>query len=110
MLELEVQLEDRGVSFELSQAARIWLADKGFDDAYGARPLARTIQSHVKKPLSDAILFGDLKNGGLVKVDVDLKDSDKLDFALFPEGPKRKPGARRKSKAKRKTTKSAKTG
>ncbi|MBL4596323.1 MAG: ATP-dependent Clp protease ATP-binding subunit ClpA [Robiginitomaculum sp.] len=89
MLELEMQLEDRGVSFELSPAARDWLATKGFDESYGARPLSRTIQTHVKKPLSDAILFGELKNGGLVKVDVDKDDADKLTFALFPEKPKR---------------------
>ncbi|VAV91856.1 ATP-dependent Clp protease ATP-binding subunit ClpA [hydrothermal vent metagenome] len=105
MLELEVQLEDRGVSFELSPAARKWLADKGYDETYGARPLARAIATHVKKPLSDAILFGKLKKGGLVKVDIDKKDANKLAFALFPEGPKRKTSSRKKPKRKSKPLK-----
>ncbi len=85
VLELEVQLQDRGISFELSPAARVWLAEKGFDESYGARPLGRTIQNFIKKPLSDAILFGELKNGGLVKVDVADMDAEELEFDLFPD-------------------------
>ncbi len=103
MLELEVQLQERGISFELSDGARLWLSKRGYDAAYGARPLARAIQTHVKKPLSDAILFGDLKNGGLVKVDIDKKDSEKLSFKLLPETAKRKKTP--KKKPKRKTAK-----
>ncbi|PHR56750.1 MAG: ATP-dependent Clp protease ATP-binding subunit ClpA [Robiginitomaculum sp.] len=106
MLELELQLEDRGVSFELSPAARKWLAEKGYDENYGARPLSRTIQNHVKKPLSDAILFGDLKNGGLVKIDIDPKNADKLAFSLFPEGPKRKSGKKPSRQTKKKPVRS----
>ena len=103
MLQLEFQLEERNINFELTDAARDWLGKKGFDEAFGARPLARTIQEHVKKPLSDAILFGDLKNGGLVKVDVDPENAEKLKFELFPEEPKRKPpGKPRKKKTRAK--------
>ncbi len=105
MLQLEFQLEERNINFELSDAARDWLGTRGYDEAFGARPLARTIQKHIKKPLSDAILFGELKNGGLVKVDTDPKDADKLKFEIFPEEPKRKTSSkpRKKSRAKSKT-------
>ncbi len=98
MMQLEFQLEERNISFELSDAAREWLGKRGYDEAFGARPLARTIQEHVKKPLSEAILFGKLKNGGLVKVDIDPKDDKKLSFALFPEEPKRKAPSRASAK------------
>ena len=66
--QLEGQLADRNVTIELTDAARAWLAEKGYDKLYGARPLARVIQEHVKKPLADALLFGELTNGGHVKV------------------------------------------
>jgi len=102
VLELEVQLEDRGVSFELSPAARRWLAEKGFDESYGARPLSRTIQNFIKKPLSDAILFGELKNGGLVKVDIEISDPSKLKFSLFTDTSK--PKKSRKTKPKQPKT------
>ncbi len=103
MLQLEFQLGERNISFELTDAARDWLGSHGYDAAFGARPLARTIQEHVKKPLSDAILFGELKNGGLVKVDIDLDDREKLKFDIFPEEPKRKRPAQRKKKPRTKT-------
>ena len=61
---------DRHVSIELTPAAAQWLADKGYDDKMGARPLARVIQEHIKKPLSEELLFGKLSKGGLVKVGV----------------------------------------
>ncbi len=102
MMQLEVQLDERNITFKLSNAARKWLAKKGYDDAFGARPLARTIQEHVKKPLSDVILFGALKRGGLIKVDVDPKDKEKLKFDIFPEEPKRKPGRKKAAKPKAK--------
>ena len=70
VLQLEAQLMDRNVTFELSPEASAWLADKGYDDRMGARPLARVIQEHIKKPLAEELLFGKLAKGGLVKVGV----------------------------------------
>ncbi|MCU0790385.1 MAG: ATP-dependent Clp protease ATP-binding subunit ClpA [Nitratireductor sp.] len=71
IMQLEAQLSDRGVTFELSPEAIAWLAEKGFDERMGARPLGRVIQEHIKKPLADEVLFGKLKNGGTVKVTVE---------------------------------------
>ena len=70
VMQLEAQLADRNVTIELSQAARDWLATKGYDKQMGARPLSRVIQQEIKKPLADQLLFGDLITGGHVKVDV----------------------------------------
>tara|TARA_B100002003_G_scaffold196029_1_gene186073 strand:+ start:213 stop:2543 length:2331 start_codon:yes stop_codon:yes gene_type:complete len=70
VLQLEAQLMDRGVSIELTKPAAEWLADKGYDDRMGARPLGRVIQEHIKKPLAEELLFGKLVKGGLVKVAV----------------------------------------
>ncbi|MEM7488011.1 MAG: ATP-dependent Clp protease ATP-binding subunit ClpA [Pseudomonadota bacterium] len=70
VLQLEAQLLDRGVTIELTKAAAEWIADKGYDDKMGARPLARVIQEHVKKPLAEELLFGKLAKGGVVKVGV----------------------------------------
>ena len=70
IFELEAQLDERNVSFALTDAARKWLAEKGFDRLYGARPLARVIQQHIKQPLADELLFGRLAKGGLVSIDV----------------------------------------
>ncbi len=81
VMQLEAQLADRHVTIELSDAAKRWLADKGFDPLYGARPLARTIQEHIKKPLADDILFGRLEKGGTVRIDL-AKDGDKLTFDI----------------------------
>ena len=67
--ELEAQLADRNVRFELSEAAAQWLADKGYDRLYGARPLARVIQDSIKKPLAEELLFGRLVKGGVVHID-----------------------------------------
>ncbi len=80
VLQLEAQLADRNVTIELSDAARAWLAERGFDPDNGARPLARVIQEHVKKPMAEELLFGKLAKGGAVKVDVDKKDKEKLAF------------------------------
>ena len=88
VLQLEVQLADRGVTFELTAEATKWLADRGFDDEMGARPLARVIQEHVKKPIADEILFGALRNGGIVRVFLDEKDNSKLDFEFIPDDEK----------------------
>jgi ATP-dependent Clp protease ATP-binding subunit ClpA len=86
--ELEGQLADRRVLFELTDEARKWLAVRGYDRLYGARPLARIIQEHVKKPLADEILFGRLKDGGVVKIAV---DDDKLVFTFPPPTPEKPP-------------------
>ncbi|MEM6670260.1 MAG: ATP-dependent Clp protease ATP-binding subunit ClpA [Pseudomonadota bacterium] len=86
VLQLEAQLMDRGVSIELSEEAANWLADKGYDDKMGARPLARVIQEHVKKPLAEELLYGELTNGGLVRVMV--KDGELSLEVLPPEHPK----------------------
>ncbi len=68
ILQLESQLAERKVAFSLEPEARTWLARKGFDPVYGARPLARVIQQEVRNPLTDEILFGHLENGGQVRI------------------------------------------
>ena len=84
VLELEAQLTDRDVTFDLTPEATRWLGEKGYDDAFGARPLARVIQDNIKKPLADEILFGKLKNGGTVRVLLD-RDADKLVFEFVTD-------------------------
>ncbi|MCY3671561.1 MAG: AAA family ATPase, partial [Alphaproteobacteria bacterium] len=79
--ELEGQLDDRQVEILLTEAAREWLAEKGYSTEYGARPLARIIQEHIKKPLAEELLFGRLAKGGTVEVDT---GEDGLTFA-YPE-------------------------
>ncbi|MCW2247369.1 ATP-dependent Clp protease ATP-binding subunit ClpA [Azospirillum fermentarium] len=86
VMQLEAQLEDRGVSIVLSDGARDWLGRKGYDPLYGARPLGRVIQEHLKKPLAEELLFGRLSKGGMVRVDL---DGDKLSFT-YPDAPKSK--------------------
>ena len=70
VLQLEAQLMDRDVTIELTDEAAKWLADKGYDDRMGARPLGRVIQEHIKKPLAEELLFGRLAKGGTVRVSV----------------------------------------
>ncbi len=83
--ELEVQLADRKVFIELTDGARRWLAEKGYDRLFGARPLARVIQEYVKKPLAEEVLFGKLSDGGTVRVDVDAPgETAKLVFTFLP--------------------------
>ena len=84
VLQLEAQLMDRHVAIEMTDEATSWLADKGYDDKMGARPLARVIQEHIKKPLAEELLFGKLSKGGLVivsvknnKIKLDLKGPEK---------------------------------
>ncbi len=91
---LEEQLADRGVTIELDAAARTWLAEKGYDMRFGARPLARVIQEHIKKPLSDELLFGKLVKGGSVVIKMG-KDG-KLSFQIR-KSPGRRGGGGRKS-------------
>jgi len=88
VMQLEGQLADRNVTIETTDEAADWLAKNGFDELYGARPLGRVIQEHIKKPLADEILFGRLVRGGHVKVV--LRDG-KIGFDI--EGEKREPGA-----------------
>lgn len=78
---LEAQLEAQQVEIELSKQAREYLAKRGYDANYGARPLARVIQNEIKQPLADAILFGELVKGGLAKVGFDAK-KDRLTFSF----------------------------
>ncbi len=84
VLQLEAQLMDRNVTIELTTPAAVWLADKGYDDKMGARPLGRVIQEHIKKPLAEELLFGKLAKGGIVKVGV---KNGKIDLKI--EGPDR---------------------
>src|SRR5580693_9332668 len=80
VLQLEEQLADRNVMIELDDSARAWLADKGYDRLFGARPLARVIQEHIKKPLAEELLFGQLSKGGVVRVTRE-PDEDELSFS-----------------------------
>ena len=70
IMQLDLQLAERNVEIELSDAARDWIADRGYDSKYGARPLARVVQEHIKKPLADELLFGQLVGGGVAVVDL----------------------------------------
>ncbi len=92
VLQLEAQLLDRGVSIELTKPAAEWLADMGYDDKMGARPLGRVIQEHIKKPLAEELLFGKLAKGGIVKVGVkDGKIDLRIDGPGHPRLTKKKP-------------------
>ena len=101
VLELEAQLADRDVTFDLTPEATRWLGEKGYDDAFGARPLARVIQDNIKKPLADEILFGKLKDGGTARILLD-RETDRLAFEFIsaaeakpraPKGKGKKPKA-----------------
>ncbi len=88
IMQLEAQLEDRDVIIELDDGARRWLAKKGYDKLYGARPLARVIQEHIKKPLAEELLFGRLAKGGIVEVT--FVDGEFV-FKYSPHTPPKKP-------------------
>jgi ATP-dependent Clp protease ATP-binding subunit ClpA len=112
VLQLEAQLADRNVTIELSDDATQWLADKGYDEQMGARPLGRVIQEHIKKPLAEDVLFGRLVKGGTVRVEVGDKEEGKKGLILHvleeaPVTPKPEPVPAKK--AKRKTATKAKT-
>ncbi len=81
ILQLEGQLIDRNVTIEFSDDTLKWLADEGYDEKMGARPISRKIQEHIKKPLSEALLFGELKKGGIVKLSI---NKNKIDLAFKP--------------------------
>jgi ATP-dependent Clp protease ATP-binding subunit ClpA len=87
VLQLEAQLADRAVSIELSSEAADWLVERGYDESMGARPMARLIQEHIKKPLSDELLFGKLRTGGHVRVIVRTDDDKKVLGFEYLEGP-----------------------
>jgi ATP-dependent Clp protease ATP-binding subunit ClpA len=88
VLQLEAQLADRDVTIELTDESSKWLIANGYDELMGARPMARVIQEHIKKPLADEVLFGRLKSGGHVRVVVvtDEAGKSKLNFE-YPDGP-----------------------
>ncbi|MBO20846.1 MAG: ATP-dependent Clp protease ATP-binding subunit ClpA [Rhodospirillaceae bacterium] len=103
VIQLEAQLDDRNVTIELNEASRDWLAKKGYDPLFGARPLARVIQESLKQPLAEELLFGELVKGGTVRVGV--KDNA-LTFDLAPDKPSGGKGGSGKPKRKGKTPKS----
>ena len=113
IMQLEAQLAERGVTFELTKEATAWLAIKGYDEKMGARPLSRVIQEHIKKPLADEVLFGKLKTGGTVKVSLgrDKDGKERIELEAIEDAPIRpkKPAARR-SKPAGKTAPAAKAG
>ena len=84
ILQLELQLADRGVEISVDEAAKSWLAKRGYDRMYGARPLARVIQESIKKPLADELLFGKLAKGGEVVVKT---KGDELAFEITAHAP-----------------------
>ena len=95
IFQLEAQLADRGVSIELTDAATQWLAEKGYDEKFGARPLARVIQEHIKKPLADELLFGKLEHGGTVRIGaMGEGEARVLSFEYFPADPSKKAKSR----------------
>jgi ATP-dependent Clp protease ATP-binding subunit ClpA len=85
LLELENQLADRGVTLDVDQSARHWLAEIGFDDQMGARPMKRIIQDRIKRPLADALLFGELADGGGVVTVTRAGDAESLDIEIAAE-------------------------
>ena len=105
ILQLELQLADRGVHIDLDDEARQWLTDRGYDKLYGARPMARLVQEKIKQPLAEELLFGKLVNGGEVKVRI--KDNAPA-FEIVPAAPK--PGKGKAGKAKAKATAKPKAG
>jgi ATP-dependent Clp protease ATP-binding subunit ClpA len=83
IVEVESQLEQKGVTITLDDAARRWIAEKGYDPKMGARPMARTIQEHIKRPLAEELLFGRLASGGHVRVSV-AEDGSALTLTCEP--------------------------
>ena len=89
ILELEMQLSDRNVIIDVSRKAMDWLVEKGYDMQMGARPMSRIIQENIKKPLADELLFGKLKSGGVVTVDLTKKGE--LSFKYKSDNSGKKP-------------------
>ena len=84
-IELEDKLEKNEIEIELDNKARQWLIDEGYDKKMGARPLAKVINKHIKKPLADELLFGAIQSGGIIEVSV---KKDKIDLNYFPKNKK----------------------
>ena len=88
VFQLEAQLADRGVTIELGEGATKWMVKKGYDEKFGARPMARVIQEYIKKPLAEELLFGKLEHGGIVKITTEGEGEDqKLGFEYIPADP-----------------------
>lgn len=92
IVELQAQLDAKGVSLEVSDDARNWLSDKGYDKAMGARPMARVMQKNLKKPLANELLFGSLVDGGSVRVELD-KESQTLKYQFLSAQKRKAEGA-----------------
>ncbi|APH72493.1 ATP-dependent Clp protease ATP-binding subunit ClpA [Aquibium oceanicum] len=118
VMQLEAQLSERGVTFDLSPEAIAWLADKGYDERMGARPLGRVIQEHIKKPLAEEVLFGKLKKGGTVRVTVETVEggttglkletiADETPVRPKKENPEGRPAPRKPKAKKAKPAKAA---
>ena len=86
-IELEDKLEKNEIEIELDNKARQWLIDEGYDKKMGARPLAKVINKHIKKPLADELLFGAIQSGGIIKISV---KKDKIDLNFLPINKKTK--------------------
>jgi ATP-dependent Clp protease ATP-binding subunit ClpA len=84
LTELQGQLDERQVVIEVDEEARLWLVEKGYDATMGARPMERVIQEHIKKPLADMVLFGDLAKGGTASISVNAERTD-LAIAVMVE-------------------------
>ena len=111
VMQLEAQLSDRGVLFDLSEEAVSWLAERGYDEKMGARPLGRVIQEYIKKPLAEEVLFGKLKKGGTVKVSVEKDElgESKLTLESIPDEPRSKPKRQTRKSTAKKTAAASKT-
>ncbi|MFV0644504.1 MAG: ATP-dependent Clp protease ATP-binding subunit ClpA [Sphingomonadaceae bacterium] len=103
IIQLELQLSEQNVHIQFDGDARQWLADKGYDRLYGARPMGRLIQERIKQPLAEELLFGKLADGG--EVHVSIKDGKPV-FEVTPAPPKARPAARKKAPRKPRTPRS----
>lgn len=99
IMELEAQLTEKNIIIDVSRKAKDWLIDRGFDTLMGARPMERVLAEHIKKPLSEEILFGELKKGGIAKVDL-VKDQLILKVEK-PKDPTEKGALKGKKKLKK---------
>ncbi len=107
ILQLELQLAEQNVDIQFDKDSRAWLADKGYDRLYGARPMGRLIQEKIKQPLAEELLFGKLSDGG--EVQVNIKDG-KPAFELTPAPPKAKPKRKKAPAGKKPAAKKPEAG